>query len=124
MGFDGKENIAGSIFLDYRNRADFADGKVILYGHNMQDGSMFSHLEEYQDAEFRKEQGKVLLYLPDRVLECEIVECRHASVGNPVYEIRREEKMKDPKQMILSTCSSKSDLRLVLQCTLSRILIS
>lgn len=45
--FDGKENIAGSIFLDYRNRADFTDRKVILYGHNMQDGSMFSHLEKY-----------------------------------------------------------------------------
>lgn len=122
--FDGKENIAGSIFLDYRNRADFTDGKVILYGHNMQDGSMFSKLEKYQDADFRKEQGKVLLYLPDRVLECEIVECRQVSVRDSVYEIRHEEKMKAPEQMILSTCSSKSDIRLVLQCTLSRILIS
>ena len=45
--FDGKENIAGSIFLDFRNKADFTDRKVILYGRNMQDGSMFSHLEKY-----------------------------------------------------------------------------
>nr|WP_302585297.1 VaFE repeat-containing surface-anchored protein [uncultured Schaedlerella sp.] len=45
--FDRMENIAGSIFLDFRNRADFTDSKVILYGHNMQDGSMFSHLEKY-----------------------------------------------------------------------------
>nr|WP_304970448.1 class B sortase [uncultured Schaedlerella sp.] len=119
--FDGKENIAGSIFLDYRNRSDFTDGKVILYGHNMQDGSMFSHLEEYQDAKFRKEQGKVLLYLPDRVLECEIVECKQVSVRDSVYEIRHEEKMKAPEQMILSTCSSKSDIRLVLKCTLREL---
>lgn len=28
-------NIAGSIFLDYRNEADFSDGKSIIYGHNM-----------------------------------------------------------------------------------------
>lgn len=67
--FDGKANKAGSIFLDYRNRADFTDSKVILYGHNMKDGSMFSNLKKYQDAGFRKEQGRVVLYLPDRVLE-------------------------------------------------------
>jgi hypothetical protein len=62
-----------------------------------------------------------MLYLPDRVLECEIVECRQVSVRDSAYEIRREEKMEAPEQMILSTCSSESDLRLVLQCTLSRI---
>lgn len=28
--FDRKENIAGSIFLDFRNRADFTDSKVIF----------------------------------------------------------------------------------------------
>ena len=43
--FDGKANKAGSIFLDYRNRVDFTDRKVILYGHNMKDGSMFSNLD-------------------------------------------------------------------------------
>lgn len=78
--FDGKANKAGSIFLDYRNRPEFTDSKVILYGHNMKDGSMFSNLKKYQDVDFRKEQGRVLIYLPDKVLECEIVECRQVSV--------------------------------------------
>ena len=59
--FDGKANKAGSIFLDYRNRADFTDSKVILYGHNMKDGSMFSNLKKYRDADFRKERGRVLI---------------------------------------------------------------
>ena len=76
------------------------------------------------DAEFRKEHGKVLLYLPDRALECEIVECRQVSERDSAYEIRREEKVKAPEQMILSICSSESNIRLVLQCALSRILIS
>ncbi len=51
--FDGKENKAGSIFLDYRNRADFTDDKMILYGHNMKDGSMFSNLKNFEDARFQ-----------------------------------------------------------------------
>ena len=94
--FDGKTNKAGSIFLDYRNRPEFTDSKVILYGHNMKDGSMFSNLKKYQDGDFRREQGKVLLYLPDRVLECEIVECRQVSVRDSVYEIMQKERRELP----------------------------
>ena len=40
-------NIAGSIFLDYRNERDFSDSKNIIYGHNMKDGSMFHVLRNY-----------------------------------------------------------------------------
>lgn len=40
--FRKEANKAGSIFLDYRNRADFTEQRVIIYGHNMKDGSMFS----------------------------------------------------------------------------------
>ena len=114
--FDGKENIAGSIFLDYRNRADFTDRKVILYGHNMQDGSMFSHLAKYQDKDFREEQGRVILYLPGKTLECEVLECRQVPVRDTVYEIIEEEKRKVPDQVMLSTCSTSDDVRLVLIC--------
>lgn len=106
--FDGIANKAGSIFLDYRNRADFTDSKVILYGHNMKDGSMFSNLKKYQDADFRKEQGKVLLYLPDKVLECVIVEWRRVSVRDSIYEVEQEEGKNVLEQIILSTCSSAS----------------
>lgn len=45
-------NIAGSIFLDYRNERDFSDRKNIIYGHNMKDGSMFHVLRNYQDIDF------------------------------------------------------------------------
>ena len=116
--FDGKANKAGSIFLDYRNRADFTDSKVILYGHNMKDGSMFSNLKKYRDASLRKEQGRVLIYLPGKVLECEIVECRQVSVKDSVYDVAKEEERDIPERIILSTCSSSSNVRLVLTCNI------
>ena len=116
--FDGKANKAGSIFLDYRNRKDFTDSKVILYGHNMKDGSMFSNLKKYQDTGFRKEQGRVLIYLLEKVLECEIVECRHVSVRESVYDVRQNDKGTIPKEIILSTCSSSSSMRLILKCNI------
>lgn len=115
--------IAGSIFLDSRNKADFTDRKVILYGHNMQDGSMFSHLEKYQDADFREEQGSVILYLPDKTLEYEIVKCRKVSMWDLVYGNVDEEKENVPKQMILSTCSSSPNLRLILKCIVTESLM-
>lgn len=118
--FDGKENIAGSIFLDFRNKADFTDRKVILYGHNMLDGSMFSHLEKYQDKDFREEQGRGILYLPDKTLECEIVECLQVPVQDLVYEIKEEEKRKTLEAVILSTCSASDNIRLILVCNVKK----
>lgn len=119
--FDGKANKAGSIFLDYRNRAEFTDSKVILYGHNMKDGSMFSNLKKYQDEDFRREQGKVLLYLPDKVLECKIAECRQVSVKDSVYDIMQEERRELPEVIILSTCSAMSNKRLILKCIVTTL---
>lgn len=118
--FDGKENKAGSIFLDYRNRADFTDSKMILYGHNMKDGSMFSNLKKYQNTAFRKEEGRVLIYLPDQVLVCEAVECRQVPVWDLVYEIMQEESTEVPEEIILSTCSSSASIRLILKCNVTK----
>lgn len=89
---------------------------MVLYGHNMKDGSMFSNLKKYQDAGFRKEQGRVVLYLPDRVLECEIVECKKVLVRDLIYAIVQEEERAMPEKIILSTCSSSSNMRIILEC--------
>ena len=60
--FYGGESISGALFLDWRCRYDkVLDGKryidnscnQVVYGHNMNDGSMFGILREYKnDAEF------------------------------------------------------------------------
>ena len=62
--FRGEANVAGSIFLDYRNKADFSDSKIILYGHNMKNGSMFGSLKKYQDESVLLENQIVTIYLP------------------------------------------------------------
>lgn len=41
--FDKSNNVAGWIFMDYRNKSD--DNNIIIYGHNMKDGSMFGKLK-------------------------------------------------------------------------------
>ena len=63
--FKKAEHVAGAIFLDSDNNADFSDDKNIIYGHNMKDGSMFRGLRNFLDDEFLKEHQILYLYLPD-----------------------------------------------------------
>ncbi|BBI34151.1 class B sortase [Cohnella abietis] len=44
----GKNNVNGSIFMDYRNAIDKEDKHLILYGHNMKNKSMFMALLNYE----------------------------------------------------------------------------
>ena len=109
-------NIAGSIFLDYRNERDFSDRKNIIYGHNMKDGSMFQGLHKYENEQYLETHNKVYLYLPDgqsltySVLRCEYVNADSDTfwLGEPV----------ETSQLLLSTCGSDSSKRLVLFCEL------
>ena len=42
--FDKSYNKAGWIFADYRNKFDNTDKNIVIYGHNMRDGSMFGSM--------------------------------------------------------------------------------
>ncbi|MFR3389824.1 MAG: class B sortase [[Clostridium] scindens] len=47
--FSANENTLGAIFLNVDNKADFSDRNSIIYGHRMKDGSMFRHLQDYEE---------------------------------------------------------------------------
>ncbi len=50
--FDGSTGwlaSAGTIFLDSTNSSDFSDWNSALYGHHMNDGSMFASLSDWQN---------------------------------------------------------------------------
>lgn len=55
----------GSLFADYRNQGDFSDRNTVIYGHNMQDGSMFAGLMEYKKQEVYEQPPTLLLFTPD-----------------------------------------------------------
>ena len=63
--FEGKTNAAGAIFMDATNQKDFSDKNTIIYGHNMNNGSMFGKLSEYKDKEFYKKNPYFYIYTPD-----------------------------------------------------------
>lgn len=52
LNVDEKWSFAGSIFMDFRNNVKEDDQNTIIYGHNMNDDSMFSDLKKYEDEEY------------------------------------------------------------------------
>ena len=52
--FDKKYNPAGWVFADYHNRFDGTDKNIVVYGHNMKDGSMFNTLKATLKSDWYK----------------------------------------------------------------------
>ena len=58
---------AGTIFMNYANDPKFGDSNTIIYGHNMNDGSMFASLKKYKDKAFWESYPEFVIYTPDDV---------------------------------------------------------
>ena len=75
--FEGNESAAGTPFL---GKGCLLDGNsAIIYGHNMNDGSMFSAFASYSDAGFAAEHDEILLQTPEgntrlRVVAVDVVD--------------------------------------------------
>ena len=50
-------NSAGWIFADYRNKYDGTDRNLVIYGHNMRDGSMFGSMSIILDGTWQNTEG-------------------------------------------------------------------
>lgn len=55
------QNANGTIFIDCRNASDFSDQNTCIYGHNMNDGSMFASLRSYREAGYYEEHPVIYL---------------------------------------------------------------
>jgi sortase B len=71
--FDNSYSTVGSIFLDCDNTATFADRNVMLYGHNMLDGSMFADLLKFRDQKFFDTHRSLHIATPARVMSLRTV---------------------------------------------------
>ena len=63
--FKGYENTVGTIFVNVDNNPDFTDRNTIIYGHHMNNGTMFNELDEYESEEFWKKYPCFYIYTPD-----------------------------------------------------------
>jgi len=68
----GNHNVNGSVFMDFRNATDFIDPNTILYGHNMNNGTMFHNVRFYMQQEFFLEHPLIKVFTDERLFVYEI----------------------------------------------------
>lgn len=88
-GFDGNYSRAGTVYIDTNIKEGLEARHVILYGHHMGDGTMFSDNDLYRNADFYKEEGHDVFYVytPDSVQEYKIFAVYTPSATGDTYTI-------------------------------------
>ena len=62
---DGRNGLPGCIYTQRMNSKDWTDKNTVIYGHNMNNGTMFAHLYYYEDTAFFEENPYIYLYTED-----------------------------------------------------------
>lgn len=83
--FYGDSANGGTPFLDGRNAAQAEGQNLILYGHNMMDGSMFKPLMNYLEPNFRETHKDIFLEIDGRQYHYEVLAVVETSVKSTLY---------------------------------------
>lgn len=109
--FNGQYSQSGVPFLD--GRCNLTDGNLIVYGHNMKNGTMFSDLKKYLDTAFRNAHKEIEFETADGVFLFEITDVIKTDIRNEWYDKLNSE---GGRNLVLSTCygSAKSGRLLII----------
>lgn len=108
--FYGKYSQSGVPFLD--GRCDLQSSNLIIYGHNMRNGTMFSDLKKYLNTDFLNSHRTVRLETADGVFLFTVSEVWKTNIADSWYNRITCE---NGRHLILSTChGSGKDGRLLI----------
>ena len=92
--FYGEDSKAGAIFMDFRNVGDLLTYRVgealphiIIYGHNLQRGGMFTDLRKFVSNRFLEENNIITLIINGETVEFEIFSARLSDINDPAYDL-------------------------------------
>ena len=108
--FYGKYSQSGVPFLD--GRCDLQSTNLIIYGHNMKNGTMFSDLKKYVDRDFLNAHRTVKFEMVDGIRYYTVAEVLKTNTSDAWYDRIAAE---DGRRLVLSTCyGSEKDGRLLI----------
>jgi len=86
--FMGENNRAGAIFMDRRCADTFGSHFAVLYGHNRNDGSMFTALHDYEDEAYLKANQNIrIATLEGETLTYRIFAARLTTVHDELFSL-------------------------------------
>ena len=99
-------NVVGSIFLECQNSPDLSDFNTVVYGHRMNNGSMFASLKYYKQQSYWAQHPKVYI-TDDNGAHCyEIFAAYEISTAGDTYKLSFP--TDQPKQAYIDYCLEKS----------------
>ena len=99
-------NVVGSIFLECQNSPDLTDFNTIVYGHRMNNGSMFASLKYYKQQSYWAQHPKVYI-TDDNGVHCyEIFAAYEISTAGDTYRLGFS--TDQDKQDFIDYCLEKS----------------
>ena len=139
---DGSANANGSIFMDYLCEGDLSQDNTLVYGHHMNNGSMFASIANYKYDGYLAEHPTLYYYTPTQNYRLDVFAMFVTDGNSDVYTInfgsrgdfqnfidrmRSRSNFDSPVQvtsddhiMTLSTCSYEyDDARYVVLCKIS-----
>ena len=84
--FYGNSASGGTPFLDGRNLAEAENQNLILYGHNMMDGSMFKPLISYLEPSFQETHKEIYLELSEKQYRYELMTVLETNTQCSLYQ--------------------------------------
>lgn len=108
--FNGEYSQSGVPFVDARCSVD--GGTVILYGHNMKNGTQFSDLKKYLSTDYRNTHKNIEFQTKAGVRIYTVIDVKKTDIYDEIYnQINPQD-----DTLILSTCygSAKSDRLIVI----------
>lgn len=100
------DSIVGSIFMDALCSSDLSDFHTLIYGHNMNNGSMFGALKKYKTTDFWNAHPNFIISNDDGVYTYKIFSAFEAALTDPVFMVKIERD--DEKQALIDCAVSKS----------------
>lgn len=97
--FYGKYSQSGVPFLD--GRCDIQSTSLIIYGHNMRNGTMFSNLKRYMDGDFLNAHRTVKFETADGIRYFTVTKVLRTDITDAWYNRITAE---DGRCLVLSTC--------------------
>ncbi len=85
--FQREPVFSASLFIDYRVEGGAEGRNVIVYGHNMKDGSMFAALKKFRQESFRKRHPSFSVYTNTGAYEYQVFSSYTTSPVSTTYTV-------------------------------------
>ncbi len=77
----------GAIFLSAENKADFSDANNMVYGHHLNDGSMFSAFAGFGDAGTFNDSRTIYILTPTNNFKLTTFSIVHCDADDPIAQV-------------------------------------